>query len=177
MKLIVAAAIVSAFLFTGFNAHAEDVAAASTETSIGKGHWQIAGSASLTAIGNSDSSQLFIAPRAEYFVCDHMSLGGALGLYFYKGYYSSDNSIELQDTEIGPSATFYFSRSTTAPYFTQSAFAVIPKYGKADWGGISGLGVAFFANEHVSISPELDATYQQDSKGDLSLRVRIATYL
>lgn len=167
-QLLLAAALV----FAGFSAaHAQTT----YELPLTTGHAQIGGGFSWTNVGSDGSSVLELNPRAEYFLMNNLSLGGAVDLVFAK---PAGGSLQEQYFTLAPSGTYYFWQDAgMATYINQRISLTFPNGGSAMIGGQTGLGIGFFLNKYVSIAPEINAVYMDKSRGSLNLMAMISAYL
>ena len=127
-----------------------------------KGNTQLGGSFSWTQTDSnrdgSYSSLLLIAPSAECFVMDNLSLGGSL---FYAS--SKVSASTSNDTlGVGPSGTFYFGAHENLAYYFHQAVVYTQQMNTSTQGstvGDSNLGIRFFANSKVAFGIGIDYMY------------------
>jgi hypothetical protein len=156
---IVFALLFSASAFAGESAVESDVGA---NKYITKGHWSIAGGASLSYNTGGSGANLELYPSAQYFVMDHLSVGGEAFL----GLNSSYNAFGL-----GPAMTYYFAESEKAVWFVSQGFlysrfhydAGNSNYTYKNWASHTSLGMNYFLTPSVAVGPR--AVFNWNSRG------------
>jgi hypothetical protein len=156
--------VLFAFLFSAL-ALAEESAVESdvgANKYITKGHWTISGGASLSYNTGGSGANLAIYPSAQYFVMDHLSVGGEA----FVGLNSSYNTFGL-----GPAMTYYFGESERAVWFVSQAIlynryhydAGSLNYTETNWSSHTSLGMNYFLTPSVAVGPR--AVFNWNSRG------------
>lgn len=153
--------------------------AQTTDLPLTAGHAEISGSASWSNLGGSSYTALSLQPGAEYFVMNNLSLGGSLSLTFAKyGSYSDDSStFKFRELDVLPSGKFYFWQDAGMAAFVAQQLGWAFYQSGSDFTASTGLGISFFLNSKVAITPVLQANYGQDQTGSLNLLGRISVFL
>jgi hypothetical protein len=125
---------------------------------IHKGNIAAEGSASISFYapsGRASSTAISVSPSLQYFVVDHLSIGGSLSYHHYSG---SDG---WTSWGIGPSITWHFwSTGHLSVFASEEIF--LNKGTNLNWYGsnTAGLGMNYFITPSVAIGPLLQTYYQ-----------------
>ena len=138
------------------------------------GHWAISGGGYYNNIGQ-DYSSFALQPKAEYFIMDRLSVGGALGLYFSKR--GEGTSFEFRQFTIAPSGTYYFWTDAGMALYVNQQVSLNFYNSGSGIGGKTAVGCAFFLNPSIAISPELQAVYADKERGAINIVAMISAYL
>lgn len=103
--------------------------------------------------GDRQATTISLSPSVEYFVADHLSVGGGLTL-------SHVTSFRSTTWSIGPTATYYFwSQDRIALFFSQGIFVSHSSEGTQDTvtyaSSTSQLGADYFIIPSVAFGPAL----------------------
>lgn len=139
---------------------AQSVQAATSVANINKGNVELNASADLsqTWIPNNDFRLLIVGTSAEYFLIDHLSVGGAFALAHAGGVYSSTS------WSIGPSATYYFYQQDKLALYTGANFLFTSTNRTSDYFQVEAqLGAKYFITPAVAAGPVVSYGHRFDN--------------